>query len=119
MARSDQYIGLNPWARRLVNSKQKVREEGIRTYANGKKQRFNRWRRMPDARREHAGIIRGAWLPKVAPLHRYTMPDGTVYVEFVQCTPWSGGPCYFIALMDKHGNPVPQSLWTDEEIMGC
>lgn len=118
MARSDQYIGLNERARRMVTGKVKVREHGTRIFADGKKQRFSRWRRMPVARVEHAGILRGVWTPKVAVLHRYTMPDGKVYVEYVQAAPWSGGPCYFIALMDKHGKPVPESLWTEEE-MGC
>lgn len=116
--RCDQYIGLNPWARRLVTRKQKVREQGVRIFANGKKQRFSRWRRMPLVRVEHAGVLRGAWTDRVALLHRYTMPNGDKYVEYVQATPWSGGPCYYIALMDKHGNPVPESLWTEEEMVG-
>ncbi len=116
MARSDQYIGLNDWARRHVTGKQKVREVGVRIHANGKKVNFNRWRRVPNARKEHVGVIHGAWIPVVAPLHRYTMPDGRVFVEYVQAEPWCSGPCYFIALKDKHGNPVPESLWTDEEM---
>lgn len=116
MARSDQYIGLNDWARRLVTRKQKVREVGVQIFANGKKKSFNRWRRAAMTRKEHAGVIPGVWIEQVSLLHRYTMPDGTVYVEYVQATPWSGGPCYFIALMDKHGNPVPESLWTEEEM---
>ena len=118
MARSDQYIGLNPWAKHLVTRKVKVREHGVRTFADGTKQRFSRWRRMPLVRSEHAGIIRGAWNPMVARLHRYTMPSGEVLTEYVQAEPWCSGPCYFIALMDKHGKPVPESLWTEEE-MGC
>ena len=116
MARSDQYIGLNDWARRNVTGKQKVRELGVRIHANGRKVNFNRWCRVPKARKEHVGVIRGAWVPVVAPLHRYTMPDGRVFVEYVQAEPWCSGPCYFIALKDKHGNPVPESLWTDEEM---
>lgn len=116
MARSDQYIGLNDRARRLVLSKQKVREVGTTIFANGKKKSFNRWRRVPAARKEHAGVLRGVWTPVVAVLHRYTMPDGRVLTEYVQESPWCGGPCYFIALMDAHGKPVPESLWTSEEI---
>jgi hypothetical protein len=118
MARSDQYIGLNTWARKLVTRKLTVREEGTRTFPGGKKQRFSRWRRMPVARKQHVGVIRGAWIPVVAVLHRYTMPNGEQYVEFVQANPWSSGPQYFIALKDSRGNPVPESLWTDEEICG-
>jgi len=118
MSRCDQYVGLNAWARRFVTRKVKVREQGLRHFADGTKQSFNRWRRMPVARCEHAGIIRGAWKPEVAKLHRYTMPNGEVYVEFVQAAPWCGGPNYFIALKDKHGQVVHESLWTDEEIRG-
>lgn len=114
--RCDQYIGLNDWARRLVARKEKVREFGVQVFGNGKRKQFARWRRVPMVRTEHAGVIKGAWNPQVAKLHRYTLPTGEVYVEYVQATPWSGGPCYFIALKDSKGNPVPESLWTDEEI---
>lgn len=114
--RCDQYIGLNEWASRFVNRKQKVRETGVQSFADGTKKNFDRWRRVPVLRREHAGIIRGAWRAEVAKLHRYTLPNGEQYVEYVQAQPWSGGPCYFVALMDRDGKPVPASLWTDDEI---
>src|SRR5579883_2216385 len=114
--RCDQYIGLNDWARKLVTKKSKVREYGVQVFANGNRKQFSRWRRISLVRTEHAGVIRGAYSPQVNKLHRYTLPNGEVYSEFVQASPWSGGPCYFIALKDKHGKPVPQSLWTDEEI---
>ncbi|MBX9685673.1 MAG: hypothetical protein K2X27_03160 [Candidatus Obscuribacterales bacterium] len=118
MARSDQYVGLNPWAKRLVNRKVKVREQGVRFFADGSKQSFKRWARLPDARKEHAGVIRGAYTPVVAALHRYTMADGRQFFEYLQAAPWYGGPVYYVALKDKNGKPVPESLWTDEEI-GC
>lgn len=118
MARSDQFIGLNKRARRLVQRKICVHEQGLRTFANGRTQRFNRWRRIPVARKEVIGVIAGAWIPVVAQLHRYTLPGGRVLEEFVQATPWSSGPCYFLALQDKKGRPVPESLWTEDE-MGC
>jgi hypothetical protein len=44
------------------------------------------------------------------------MPNGSVFEEFVQAEPWSGGPCYYIALKNKRGAVVRQSLWTDEEL---
>ncbi|MBX9690109.1 MAG: hypothetical protein K2X27_25585 [Candidatus Obscuribacterales bacterium] len=114
--RIDQYIGLNDWARKLVTRKQKVREHGVQIFADGKRKRFSRWRKINVVRTEHAGVLRGAWNPAVAKLHRYTLPDGRVYVEHVQCAPWSGGPCYYIALKDQFtGEWVPESLWTDEE----
>ena len=114
--RCDQYIGLNDWARKLVSTKTKVREYGVQVFADGGRARFSRWRRITLVRKEHAGVIRGAYKPQVDKLHRYTLPSGEVFTEFVQATPWSGGPCYFIALKDKHGVPVPESLWTKDEI---
>jgi hypothetical protein len=115
--RCDQYVGLNPWASKLVSRKIKVHEVGVRTFPNGRSKRFNRWYRMPLARITKIGKIKGAWNDHVADLHRYTFPDGRVFVEYVQASPWSGGPCYFIALKDRHGRPVPESLWTDDELM--
>lgn len=114
--RCDQYIGLNQWAQKLVSRKIKVHETGVRTYPNGRRKRFDRWYRIPAARISKIGTIRGAWTAEVASLHRYVLPNGEIYQEYVQASPWSGGPCYFIALKDKHGNPVPQSLWTDDEL---
>lgn len=116
--RCDQYIGLNDWARRLVTRKEKVREFGVQVFAGGKRKKFSRWRRIPVARKESAGVIRGAYDSRF-PLHRYTLPGGVVLVEYVQASPWSGGPCYFVALKDQQGRPVPESLWTDAEINGA
>jgi hypothetical protein len=42
-----------------------------------------------------------------------------VYEEFVQATPWSGGPCYHIALRDRTGKVVANSLWSEEELAKC
>ena len=55
----------------------------------------------------------------VAPLKSYTFPGGRVLTEFVQDVPWSGGPCYHIALRDQKGVVVAKSLWTDEELKNC
>lgn len=114
--RCDQYIGLNAWATKLVSRKTKVHDIGIRTLPGGRVVKLDYWHRVPVARKEKIGKIDGAWNPHVADLHRYTFPDGRVYEEYVQATPWSGGPCYFIALRDKRKRPVRQSLWTDREI---
>lgn len=116
--RCDQYIGLNPWATKLVKRKIKVHDVVTRTFPGGKKKRFAHWHRISVARVEKISTITGAFTSVVADLHRYTFPDGRVFEEFVQVTPWSGGPCYFIALKDKTGAPVPNSLWSEEE-HGC
>lgn len=114
--RCDQFVGLNSWASRLVSKKQKVHEIGVRIMPNGKRKRFNRWFRIPLARRVQIGLVPGAFDEYAGSLSRYVFPDGRVYEEFVQATPWSSGPCYFIALKDREGNPIPESLWTDKEI---
>lgn len=114
--RMDQYVGLNSWARKKVLRKQRVRIVGVQISPSGRVKPFDRWMTVPAARREVVGRIKGAWNPRVADLYRYTMPNGEVYEEYVQADPWSGGPCYFIALMDRHGRAVPNSLWTDDEI---
>jgi hypothetical protein len=117
--RMDQYIGLNPWATRKVNRKIKVHEVGTRSFPGGKVRSFDRWVRMPLARREVIGTIEGAYKDVAANLHRYTLPHGEVYEEFVQATPWSGGPCYHIALRDRTGKVVANSLWSEEELAKC
>lgn len=42
------------------------------------------------------------------PLFRYTMPDGTVFMEVI-CTPSSPGPMAVLALMDAAHEIVPES----------
>jgi len=119
MARFDQYRGLNEWAKKNVTKREKVRITGEMKFQDGRRRSFSRWGKVPVARIRVIGKITGVWVPKVADLHRYTMPDGKVYEEYVQAEPWSGGPVYHIALKDaKTGKPVAKSLWTDEEI-GC
>lgn len=114
--RSDQYIGLNDWARKKVLATRKAREIGHRVYPDGRAVPFQRKVRVPVARVRVIGRIKGAWDPHVANLHRYTLPNGQVYEEFVQAEPWSSGPCYFIALKDRSGNEVKESLWSDEDL---
>lgn len=114
--RCDQFIGLNGWASRLVSKKQKVHEIGVRIMANGKRKRFNRWFRTPLARRVKIGEVPGAFDDIACILNRYIFPDGRIYDEYVQAAPWSSGPCYFLALKDKHGRTIEESLWTDEEL---
>lgn len=114
--RTDQYIGLNPWAKRFVTRTKSVIEMGIRIHKNGRTEPFCHERRFRRAIVERAGGIRGEYKSTVSPLHRYTLPDGRSFTEYVQETPWCGGPCYFIALKDADGKPVEKSLWTRERI---
>ncbi|MBX9720071.1 MAG: hypothetical protein K2X81_01645 [Candidatus Obscuribacterales bacterium] len=115
----DQYMGLNDWARKLVNTKVKVREHGVRIFSDGTRMQFSRWARIPVVRKEHAGAIASMSHKENRILHRYTLPSGVQYTEYLQACPGSGGPCYFIALKDSNGVPVPDSLWTKDEIHHC
>lgn len=88
MARTDQFVGLTERALDIV---------------------------VNCATRQPADVYETAW-NGCWPLHLYTMKDGTVYMEYVQETPWSSGPMYFLGLKDKDGNPIKDLLWTEEEI---
>lgn len=88
--RMDQYIGLNDWGQELTSHMEK----------------------------EVCGEIEGAWTDVVSNLYRYKGMHGVfLFEEYVQAEPWSSGPMYFVALKSlKTGEPVPQSLWSDEEM---
>ncbi|HEY9788240.1 MAG TPA: hypothetical protein V6D17_22820 [Candidatus Obscuribacterales bacterium] len=116
--RMDQYRGLNAWARKTVLKKEKVRQFGVNVFSDGRRKRYSRWASVPVARVQVVGTIkRQLGSGSIAPLHRYYMPGGKVYEEYVQEAPWSGGPVYHIALKDvRTGKPVPESLWTEREL---
>jgi hypothetical protein len=91
--RTENVFGLNEWARRQTR--------------NAKK-------------RDHCDVD-GVWTKELLRLHRYILPEkGTEVEEYIQAEPWSGGPCYFFALRDTStGEPIAESLWTDDEILSC
>ena len=121
MARFDQYIGLNDWATKTVGKHEKVRIRGTMEFKDGRRRRFTYWTKVAAVKSTRViGKIEGAWNPHVADLREYTMPYGRVLQEYVQETPWSSGPCYHVALKDaRTGKPVPESLWTEEELNNC
>jgi len=112
--RTDQYYGLNAWARERVLATQVVEEIGVRRYADYTIEPFIRQVTVPVATITKIGEIDSAFLPgsAVADLNRYELPGGEVYEEYVQAQSWNGGPCYYIALKDSAGEPVRESLWT-------
>jgi hypothetical protein len=72
---------------------------------------------MPLARVRVIGTVFDSYYKtKITDLKSYKMPDGTVYEEYVQEVVGSGGPVYHLALKDQNGQPVPKSLWTEEEL---
>ena len=114
--RFDQYRGLNEWARKTVMKRERAKVTGVMEFEDGRKKRFTRWAMIPVARKKVIGNLAGYYKPVVAQLHRYTLSDGRVLDEYVQATIHSSGPVYHIALKDaRTGEPIPESLWTDEE----
>jgi len=51
-------------------------------------------------------------------LRRYEFPDGKVWEESVQCSPWSSGPMHFLNLVNvkDDGRVIPESVWPEEAI---
>lgn len=47
-------------------------------------------------------------------LHRYNLKVGGYVEEYIQASPWSSGPCIFLALRDEKGNTFCK--WTEEQI---
>lgn len=86
MARSDQLLGLNTWAKDVIWTSGVIREKTERTFF---------------------GMFGDTY-----PLYKYIFPDGRVYHEYVQADPWSGGPVFFIAFKNDKGNWIPRSLWS-------
>ena len=116
MSRSDQLIGLNEWASKLVRQTTTIVEVGRKETTDGKwLEDFSRRVLVPVAKIEKCGGFQGMFETE-HPLNRYTFPDGRVFQEFVQAEPWSSGPCFFLALKDGEGREVLESLWSDEDI---
>ena len=121
--RCDQYIGLNERAQKLVEpAKNELDYEVIaeeRRHPNGSSEciELEFPRRVMKGNIVAHGTFKGMFEDEYS-LWEYHLPDGTVYREFVQADPWSGGPMFFVALKDSKGKPVEESLWTESEIQG-
>ena len=117
MSWTDQYIGLNERAKKLIEGEPvPVLEEIRRTYPDGRQTNETRQVFESTVKSRVYYTREGAWNPGFLELFAYTFPDGRVLREEVQTEPWSSGPCYLLALKDEQGNWVPESLWTEEEI---
>lgn len=118
--RTDQYIGLNGWAQSLLAANcVDARVVKLALFEDETKILSDEIERVPLYTTEVIGDIKGAFWPDdvVANLHRYTFPNGDVYEEFLQASPWSSGPCYFIALKEGgDGAVIVDSLWPEEKI---
>lgn len=88
------YFGLNSWAKIYVASAVGKTLIGV-------------------IRRRLTALSRNE--PIVEMLYAYTMPDGTIYSEFVQGSEWTSGLNYLVALKDESGEMVTKSLWSQVE----
>lgn len=60
--------------------------------------------------------VTGMFDEDVHRLQRYFLKGGSYIDEYVQAEPWSSGPVIFLALMDCNGNPIQETLWSEDEI---
>lgn len=118
--RMTQHMGLNLHAENLVRE---YEEEA-------KEQRSVHYITLPDGTKAKQTLTPVQFWPKKEPsgkvyygmadeefvLNKYTTHEGKVYEEYVQASPWSSGPCIFLALKDENGTAVKETLWTYEEI---
>jgi len=112
--RCDQPMGLNERARAIVVSQyRKYQDKITRTYEDGKTAELTQSGQESLVKYEKCGEYHGF---DSHDLTRYILPNGDVYEEFEQASPWSSGPCMFLALKDKNGDVVKESIWTDQEI---
>lgn len=119
-SRSDSFMGLTDKAEEIITDMVMVKVKEEVTYPDGKTE-TNEFERAQSRVKteeydEHSGMFGDPY-----PLHKYTMPDGTMYRDFVQDEPWSSGPVFFYALekydeKDETWKIVKESLWSDEEI---
>ena len=117
--RMDQWIGLNPRSEKIIVGQPVLLYTDLvrRTHKDGRVELFKPKKTYgTDTKTERIATIAGAFDDVAGHLFRHTLADGTIYEEYLQANPWSSGPMYFVALKDADGNPVPESLWTDEEM---
>lgn len=118
--RCTQPMGLTEEAQRLVQGEQVLAytEQVVRVYPDGRTEPApDRPVYVSTVKQEPSGeMFNGIFADQGEqyPLHKYTLPNGTVYYERVQAEPWHSGPVIFLALQDEEGSWVPESLWPEE-----
>lgn len=114
MSRSTSDIGLNERGLNLITRFVEVKEKGIRIYPDGTEEPFDRSEEKNLIKYEKTGKKYGMF--GECDFYKYLTPEGEIYYEYVQESPWESGPVIFLALKDKDGNVVEESLWTNEEM---
>lgn len=116
--RMTQWCGLNERARKMIKAPmRKYKDRTVRIYDDGQTASFEHEGELPDREADvYDTDTLHSMFDEETPLMQYTMRDGRVYKEVIQCAPWSSGPCIFLCLADGDGNIIKESEWTDEEI---
>lgn len=108
--RMDQYVGLSYGGQKFLEENAEV--DHFQLLKNGEIVE-----EYTEPRKTRCGQIEGAF-GNDFPIFEYSLKDGSIVYEFVQASPWSSGPVYFIALSydEEAQNPVAESLWYEEEM---
>jgi hypothetical protein len=119
--RCDQFMGLNPWAQKLVDGRQVLlyTEYVTRKYPGGNREVFPEHQVFGSSTTKIRYSTYYGMFNNEYPLYRYTLEEGAIYEEFVQSAPWSSGPVFFLALQTLDSKPVKKSLWPQNEIDGA
>ncbi len=138
---NDKFMGLNPWAKALVNQFETVTFTGVISTDSSLKVEFEAYTDPGNpvirlklnkpgvpvelvrksykrnlVKRKVIDTMYSIFIYSGIPpykLYEYTLPDGRVFREYVQFATFTKGPIYFMALRDDKGNVVTESLWDD------
>jgi hypothetical protein len=115
--RCDQMMGFNQWAKDLLEGQKiRVTDTILRKFPDGTTRELEETKLIDTIRTTETGEFFVGMFDDKYPLHRYELTNGKVFVAYVQRCIWSSGPCFWLALKDKDGNPVSESLWQEEEM---
>ena len=110
-------FGLNPWASDFVSKPTVEYTDYIRrVYADKTVEDIETKGTKCLVQKETSGRIVLLGSSNIEhPLFKYTFPDGKIIYEFSQADPESSA-AIFLALEDKEGARLRESLWTDKEM---
>ena len=125
MSRSDTFVGLSPAALKIVEGCGKKHYTGkvkeIEVVISGHELcRYSIIREIqilePCVLIEEGPYKASGMYVNEYPLSKYTLRDGTVYLEMEQESIWDSGPITYTCLIDIHENHLIESEWTQEDL---
>ena len=105
--RCDQYIGLTNEAKSFL---QNNTEDKVCPHCN---------QTIP-TKLEVIGCYNGMFMEEYS-LFRHPLTGGGYADEYLQASPWSSGPCFFIGLQvfGSRGEAIKVYAWSEEDINNC